>query len=159
MATSSRWSAIRRLIPDIFGGGIKSADWHKLMTDPDHPLQNRVIQGAYPPGSTFKIVDSIAGMEEKTLTPETTYSCNGGLWFGGRTYHCWRKHGHGAIQLHRAIVSSCDVFFYQVGEKLGIDKLSHWAHLLGLGERSGIALDNEKGRHHAVQRMEAEAVP
>jgi penicillin-binding protein 2 len=130
--------------PGIFGGGIKAADWHKLMTDPNHPLQNRVIQGAYPPGSTFKIVDSIAGMEEKTLTPETTYTCNGGLWFGGRTYHCWRKHGHGVIQLHRAIVSSCDVYFYQVGEKLGIDRLSHWAHLLGLGERSGIALDNEK---------------
>ena len=131
--------------PDIFGGGVKAADWRKLMNDPDHPLQNRVIQGAYPPGSTFKIVDSIAGMEEHTLTPETTYNCNGGLWFGGRTYHCWRKHGHGSIQLHRAIVSSCDVFFYSVGEKLGIDKLSHWAHLLGLGERSGIALDNEKG--------------
>jgi penicillin-binding protein 2 len=130
--------------PDIFGGGVKAVDWHKLMTDPDHPLQNRVIQGVYPPGSTFKIVDSIAGMEEHTLTPQTTYYCNGGLWFGGRTYHCWRKHGHGAIQLHRAIVSSCDVFFYNVGEKMGIDKLSHWAHLLGLGERSGIALDNEK---------------
>ncbi len=130
--------------PDIFGGGVKAADWHKLMTDPDHPLQNRVIQGVYPPGSTFKIVDSIAGMEEHTLTPDTTYYCNGGLWFGGRTYHCWRKTGHGAIQLHRAIVSSCDVFFYNVGEKVGIDKLSHWAHLLGLGERSGIALDNEK---------------
>ena len=130
--------------PDIFGGGVKAADWRKLMNDPDHPLQNRVIQGLYPPGSTFKIVDSIAGMEEHTLTPETTYYCNGGLWFGGRTYHCWRHQGHGAIQLHRAIVSSCDVFFYQVGEKVGIDKLSHWAHLLGLGERSGIALDNEK---------------
>ena len=130
--------------PDIFGGGVKAADWRKLMTDPDHPLQNRVIQGVYPPGSTFKIVDSIAGMEEHTLTPETTYYCNGGMWFGGRTYHCWRKTGHGAIQLHRAIVSSCDVFFYNVGEKVGIDKLSHWAHLLGLGEHSGIALDNEK---------------
>jgi penicillin-binding protein 2 len=130
--------------PDIFGGGVKAADWRKLMTDPDHPLQNRVIQGTYPPGSTFKIVDSIAGMQEKTLTTDTTYSCNGGIWFGGRTYHCWRKHGHGVIQLHRAIVSSCDVFFYEVGEKLGIDRLSHWAHLLGLGERSGIALDNEK---------------
>ena len=141
--------------PDIFGGGVKAVDWHKLMTDPDHPLQNRVIQGAYPPGSTFKIVDSIAGMEEKTLTPETTYECNGGLWFGGRTYHCWRKHGHGAIQLHRAIVSSCDVFFYQVGEKLGIDKLSHWAHLMGLGERSGIALDNEKGGTIRLERVEA----
>ena len=130
--------------PDIFGGGVKAADWRKLMNDPDHPLQNRVIQGVYPSGSTFKIVDSIAGMEEHTLTPDTTYYCNGGLWFGGRTYHCWRKHGHGAIQLHRAIVSSCDVFFYNVGEKVGIDKLSHWAHLLGFGERSGIALDNEK---------------
>jgi penicillin-binding protein 2 len=130
--------------PDIFGGGVKAVDWHKLMTDPDHPLQNRVIQGTYSPGSTFKIVDSIAGMEEKTLTTDTTYYCSGGLWFGGRTYHCWRKQGHGSLQLHRAIVASCDVFFYQVGEHLGIDKLSHWAHLLGIGEKSGIALDNEK---------------
>lgn len=130
--------------PDVFGAGVKAAEWRKLMTDPDHPLQNRAIQGIYPPGSTFKIVDALAGMEEHTLKPETTYSCAGGIWYGGREYHCWRKQGHGTIQLHRAIVASCDVYFYDVGEHLGIDRLSHWAHLMGLGEKSGIALDNEK---------------
>jgi len=130
--------------PDIFGGGIKAADWKALIEDPNHPLQNRVVQGIYPPGSTFKIVDSIAGLEEGTLHPDTVYSCPGGLWFGGRVYHCWRKQGHGSIELHNAIVRSCDVYFYEVGEKLGVDRIAKWANALGLGEKSGIQLDNEK---------------
>jgi penicillin-binding protein 2 len=130
--------------PDVFGAGVKPAEWHTLMTDPDHPLEDRTIQGTYPPGSTFKIVDSIAGLEEGTLHDNTAYNCPGGLWFGGREYHCWRHGGHGTIELHNAIVRSCDVYFYQVGEHLGIDRLAHWAHLLGFGERTGIALDNEK---------------
>ncbi|HYA34834.1 MAG TPA: penicillin-binding protein 2 [Candidatus Binataceae bacterium] len=129
---------------DVFGVGVKPAEWRKLMTDTDHPLQDRVIQGIYPPGSTFKVVDTVAGMQEHTLTKQTAYSCAGGMWFGGREYHCWRKHGHGTIQLERAIVSSCDVYFYNVGQHLGIDKLAHWANLFGLGEKSGVALDNEK---------------
>jgi penicillin-binding protein 2 len=115
-----------------------------LVSDPDHPLQNRAIQGIYPPGSTFKVVDSIAGLEEGTLKPDTAYNCPGGLWFGGREYHCWRKRGHGTIELHNAIVRSCDVYFYEVGEHLGIDRLAHWAKLLGFGIKSGIDLDNEK---------------
>ncbi|HEY6417380.1 MAG TPA: penicillin-binding protein 2 [Candidatus Binataceae bacterium] len=130
--------------PDVFGGGVTPAVWRQLMTDPDHPMQNRAIQGIYPPGSTFKIVDSIAGLEEGTLTPETTYSCPGGMWYGGRTYHCWRKQGHGTLELHRAIVESCDVYFYNVGIKLGIDRLAHWANQLGLGLKSGIKLDKEQ---------------
>jgi penicillin-binding protein 2 len=129
--------------PNMFGEGVTAVEWHRLVTDPSHPLQNRAIQGIYPPGSTFKIVDTIAGMEDHTLTPETTYYCPGGLWFGGRIYHCWRKQGHGTIQLHRAIVSSCDVYFYHVGLSLGIDRIAHWAHLLGLGVKSGIALAHE----------------
>ena len=130
--------------PDVFGGGVKASAWRELMTDPNHPLQNRVTQGIYPPGSTFKMVDAIAGLEEGTLTPETSYYCPGGLWFGNREYHCWRKQGHGTLSVHRAIVGSCDVFFYQVGIHLGIDRLAQWAHMLGLGEKSGIELDNEK---------------
>src|SRR5258708_34831813 len=105
--------------PDIFGCGVKASAWRELMTDPNHPLQNRVIQGIYPPGSTFKIVDSIAGLEEGTLKPGTTYSCPGGMYFGGREYHCWRHSGHGTIELHDAIVRSCDGYFYNVGAKLG----------------------------------------
>lgn len=130
--------------PDVFGAGVKAAAWRALMTDPNHPLEDRVIQGTYAPGSTFKIVDSIAGLQEGTLSEDTVYDCPGGLWYGGRVYHCWRKHGHGEIALNTAIVRSCDVYFYEVGIHLGIDKLAHWANLLGFGVKSGIGLDNEK---------------
>ncbi len=130
--------------PNRFAGGITGADWRQLTNDSGHPLENRAISGAYPPGSTFKIVDTIAGMSEGTLTPSTTYYCPGGIWYGNREYRCWRKQGHGTLAYHRALVESCDVYFYNVGEHLGIDRLAHWAHLLGLGMDSGIALDNER---------------
>ena len=129
--------------PDIFGGGVKASAWKELMTDPTHPLQNRVIQGIYPPGSTFKIVDSIAGLQEGTLHPTPTYNCPGGMWFGGREYHCWRKQGHGTIELHRRDRRSCDVYFYNVGEQLGVDRIAKWANLMGLGVKTGIDLDHE----------------
>jgi penicillin-binding protein 2 len=131
--------------PNEFANGITPAVWHKLTTDSAHPLENRAIQGIYPPGSTFKLVDTIAGLEERTLSPGTGYYCPGGIWYGNREYRCWRKQGHGDLSLHRAIVESCDVYFYNVGERLGVDKISYWAHKLGLGLTSGIELDNEKG--------------
>ncbi len=130
--------------PNVFASGLDSAEWRKLTTDPQHPLQDRVIQGTYPPGSTFKIVDSIAGLQEHAITPETAFTCSGGIWYGGREYRCWRHQGHGGISLHRGIVESCDVYFYNVGERVGIDKLAYWAHQLGLGMKSGIDLDNER---------------
>lgn len=130
--------------PNVFANGITPVEWRALTTDPNHPLENRAIQGIYPPGSTFKLVDTIAAMEERTLTPETTYFCPGGMWYGNREYHCWRKQGHGTLSVHRAIVQSCDVFFYNVGIHLGIDRLAQWAHALGLGEKTGIDLDNER---------------
>ncbi len=130
--------------PNVFATGVTPAAWHALTSDPTHPLENRVIQGTYAPGSTFKLVDTIAGMEERTLTPDTSYYCAGGIYYGGREYRCWRKQGHGHIALHRAIVESCDVFFYNAGERLGIDRLAGWAHQLGLGFKSGIDLDNER---------------
>lgn len=130
--------------PNIFTGGIQSSAWHELVTDPSHPLENRSIQGIYPPGSTFKVVDSIAGLMDRTLTPSTSYFCPGGLYFGNREYRCWRKQGHGNIVFHRAIVESCDVFFYDVGQHLGVDRIAAWAHALGFGKKTGIDLDNEK---------------
>lgn len=129
--------------PNMFAQGIKPVQWHALTTDPQHPLENRAIQGIYAPGSTFKPIDAIAGLEEGTLTPATTYFCAGGLWYGHREYHCWRKWGHGDISLHRAIVESCDVYFYNVGIHLGIDRLSKWARMLGLGEKTGVDLGGE----------------
>jgi penicillin-binding protein 2 len=130
--------------PNIFANGITSVQWRALTANPTHPLSNRAIQGTYPPGSTFKLIDAIAALEDHTLTPETTYFCPGGLYYGHREYHCWRKQGHGTISVRRAIIGSCDVFFYQVGIHLGIDRLARWAHLFGLGEKSGIDLDNER---------------
>jgi penicillin-binding protein 2 len=130
--------------PNVFAGGITSLQWRGLTTDPAHPLQDRATQGAYPPGSTFKIVDSIAALSDRTLTPQTAYYCPGGMYFGGREYRCWRKQGHGTISVHRAIIESCDVFFYNVGQHLGVDRLAAWAHALGLGQKTGIELDNER---------------
>ena len=130
--------------PNIFAEGISSAAWRELATDPNHPLENRAIQGTYPPGSTFKIVDSIAALMDRAITMDTSFFCPGGIWFGNREYRCWRKQGHGHIELHRAIVESCDVFFYDVGEHLGVDRIAAWAHALGLGRKSGIELSNER---------------
>ncbi len=130
--------------PNNFTGGISSAAWRALAKAPDHPLENRAIQGVYPPGSTFKVVDAIAALQEKAITPATVFFCPGGLWYGNREYRCWRKEGHGDVALHRAIVQSCDVYFYEVGLRLGIDRLAHWAEQLGLGQRSGIRLGEER---------------
>jgi penicillin-binding protein 2 len=129
--------------PNVFRAGVSAATWRQLSADPGHPLEDRAIQGTYPPGSTFKLVMAIAGLEEHAITPHTPFVCTGGLWYGNREYRCWRKQGHGRITLHRALVESCDVFFYEVGQRLGIDRIAHWAHALGLGRKSGIALAPE----------------
>jgi penicillin-binding protein 2 len=130
--------------PNRFASGLTSADWRQIMNDPAHPLEDRVIQGTYPPGSTFKLVDTVAGLEDHLLTKLTAFHCAGGLWYGHREYRCWRKQGHGTISLVNAIIQSCDVYFYQVGERLGVDRIADWAHKLGLGVNSGIELAHEK---------------
>ncbi len=130
--------------PNRFASGLTAADWRQLTADKDHPLEDRVIQATYPPGSTFKLVDSIAGLEEHLLTRLTAFHCAGGLWYGNREYRCWRKQGHGTIALVNAIIASCDVYFYNVGERLGVDRIAKWAHLLGLGVDSGIGLAHER---------------
>jgi penicillin-binding protein 2 len=130
--------------PNTFAGGITPAQWRALIADPSHPLEDRATQGTYPPGSTFKIVDSIAALMDRAINPSTTFYCPGGMYFGGREYRCWRKQGHGTLSVHRAIIESCDVFFYNVGEKLGVDRIAAWAHALGLGRKTGIELDNER---------------
>lgn len=127
-----------------FVSNISHDDWTTLLSDPNHLMLNRAIQGVYPPGSTFKLVTAIAGLEEGVIKPEENISCAGGLLFGGRLFRCWRKGGHGAISVHRAIAESCDTFFYQVGLRLGVDKISKYAHLLGLGRKTGIDLEGEK---------------
>jgi len=126
--------------PNIFAR-LRKSDWDDVTNNPYKPLLNRAIQGTYAPGSTFKPLVAIAGLETGTLTDETTYSCGGAANFYGNTFHCHSHHG--VISLHRAIVQSCDVFFYNVGNKLTIDKIAQYAQASGLGTKTGIDLPGE----------------
>ncbi len=127
-----------------FVGGISSKAWNALLNDPLNPLINKTIQGQYPPGSTFKIVTALAAISEGVVTPETIYYCGGSLNFGNRRYGCWKRGGHGAVDFHRALVESCDVYFYQVGQRLGVDTIARYAQSMGLGQKTGIDLEHEK---------------
>ncbi len=130
--------------PSLFAGGINHSDWEALIQNPFHPLQNRAIQGQYAPGSVFKIITMAAGLEEGVISPQEVLHCQGSYRFGNRSYRCWKKGGHGKVKLHRALVESCDIFFYQVGQRLGIDTLAKYAKGFGLGKPTGIILRDEK---------------
>ena len=130
--------------PNKFASGISKQDWQEIATDKFHPLQNRVTQGRYPPGSTFKILLSLKALEDKIINEKTGFPCRGGFAFGKRVFKCWKKGGHGTISVHRGIVESCDVFFYNVGLKLGIERIHEMGEAIGLGKITGIDLPNEK---------------
>ena len=130
--------------PDIFARNILQEEWKSLVENPYHPLQNKGIQGQYPAGSVFKIITAIAGLESGMITPSTQFNCTGAFHYGNRDFRCWKEGGHGAISLHRAIVESCDVYFYQVGLKVGVDLIAHYANEFGLGKVIGISLPHEK---------------
>ena len=129
--------------PNAFAAGIDRATWASLNTDELKPLQDRAIQGRYSPGSTFKMAVALAGLEEGIITPDFHTHCGGGATFYGRRFACWKKTGHGTIDLRRAIEQSCDVYFYTVANMVGVDKINKWATALGLGVKSGIDLPNE----------------
>jgi penicillin-binding protein 2 len=129
--------------PNAFAAGIDRATWNALNTDDLKPLQNRALQGRYSPGSTFKMAVGLAGLEEDVITPNFQVYCGGGATFYGRRFACWKKEGHGMVDLRRAIEQSCDVYFYTVGNMLGVDRINKWATLFGLGVRSHIDLPNE----------------
>ncbi|HEX5430768.1 MAG TPA: penicillin-binding transpeptidase domain-containing protein, partial [Bryobacteraceae bacterium] len=129
--------------PNKFATGIKSADWNALVNDPDKPLLNRAIQAQFAPGSTFKPIVALAGLETGIIDDHFTVQCRGSADFYGRVFRCWRKQGHGAMDIHNAIVHSCDVFFYTAGNKIGIDNIAKYAELAGLGQRTGIDLPDE----------------
>jgi penicillin-binding protein 2 len=128
---------------NIFVGGLSQEQWDELISNPDRPMENKVLQAEYPPGSTYKIVSAMAGLGEGVIDRNTTFYCPGQYRFGDRTFHCWKKGGHGKVNVVKALTESCDVFFYQVGEKLGVDRLAWYATAGGLGARTGVDLDNE----------------
>ena len=127
-----------------FIGGISLKNWNALLENKRNPLLNKTVQGVYPPGSTYKIVTALAGLSEGVITENTTFYCPGHYYFGRRLYRCWKHSGHGTVDIRRALTESCDVFFYQVGQRLGVDRLAAYAKKLGLGTRSGIELEHEK---------------
>ncbi|MDP6560683.1 MAG: penicillin-binding protein 2, partial [Candidatus Binatia bacterium] len=130
--------------PNAFAGGISSKEWSTLKDNKARPLHNRAIQGQYPPGSIYKIVLAIAALEEGAIDPERSLTCQGSMAFGNRVFRDWKKGGHGTVDLHKAIVESCDVYFYQLGQRLGVDRIARYSRMLGLGTKTGIALDGEK---------------
>ncbi|MFO7570860.1 MAG: penicillin-binding protein 2, partial [Smithellaceae bacterium] len=130
--------------PNIFNSGIPPEEWRKLMTDPFNPLSNRAISGQYPPGSTYKLIVAAAALEEGVVTPETKIFCNGSFDLGNRRYRCWKRDGHGYVDLHRALVVSCDVYFYTLGKLLGVDTIAKYARMFGFGELTGIDLQHER---------------
>lgn len=128
---------------NLFSPSISDKEWKKLNDDPLHPLENRAIRGLYSPASTFKIVTAAAALSERVIGSERKFLCTGKLDIGGIVFRCWNPYGHGMINLHNAIVESCDVYFYEVGKRLGADRMAKWAALFGLGKPSGIPLPQE----------------
>ncbi len=151
VAVDVRTGAIRALYSspsfdeNVFVKGISLDTWKSLNTDPRHPLLNRAIQSAYPPGSTIKPFVALAGLQEGFIGKDDRVVCRGFFSFGDRNYRCWKKGGHGSVELYRAIVESCDVYFYQLGSRLGITKLSQYLRMFGFGKPTGIELVGEKG--------------
>lgn len=131
--------------PNDFITGMSTKQWKELSEDPKHPLKDRAISGMYPPGSTYKIITSAAGLAEKAIDLTSRFFCAGQMPFGNRYYRCWayKKGGHGYTDIHKAIRESCDVFFYKTGLKLGVDRLAKWARAFGLGRPTGISLPHE----------------
>lgn len=130
--------------PNLFARGIDRQEWRRLIENPHHPLTNRALQGQYPPGSAFKIVVAAAALEEGIVNPFTRIHCPGGLQFGNHYFRCWERNGHGSLNLMQALERSCDVFFYQVAQRLGIDAIARYARAFGLGEKTRVRFDGEK---------------
>ncbi|MCK5243214.1 penicillin-binding protein 2 [bacterium] len=129
--------------PNSFAWGISRKAWEKLRLNTNYPLTNRATQGLYPPGSLFKIVTLMAALEEKLVTPYKRFYCKGIFWISTWPYRCWREDGHKHVDAVKSLVQSCDVYYYQLGLRIKVDKLGKWARSFGYGHPSGIDLPNE----------------
>lgn len=130
--------------PALFSGRMPPEQWEAYLQDKRHPLENKALKGQYPPGSTFKIITALAGLAEGLIDGNTVVNCKGEYQLGNTKFRCWNKKGHGNVNLKGAMRESCDVYFYMLGERLGVDRIAKYAGLFGLGEAMGIGLENEK---------------
>ncbi len=126
--------------PNLFVRGISVADWNGLNENPYRPLAAKAVQGTYPPGSTFKLITALAALEDGVLDPEETIYCRGYVEVAGTRFHCWKTSGHGNVNLHDSLKHSCDCFYYEVSQRVGIDKISAMARRFGLGIRHDLPL-------------------
>jgi penicillin-binding protein 2 len=129
--------------PNKFAGRIHSQDWKEVLDNPDNPMLNRPIQAQFAPGSTFKPIMALAGLEKGVIDDNFRIHCPGGASFYGHYFKCHLKGGHGTVDLHKGIAQSCDVFFYNVGNRLGIDNIAEYADMAGLGHKTGVDLPGE----------------
>ncbi|MGF1608080.1 MAG: penicillin-binding protein 2, partial [Kiloniellales bacterium] len=136
-------AAVPSYDPNIFSVGLSAQQWSELINDPLRPLNNRAASGLYAPGSTFKMIVALAALEAG-VGPSYRAFCPGHMQLGNARFHCWKKHGHGWMDLHNGIKQSCDVYFYDIARKAGIDRIADMAKRLGLGDLSGIDLPGEK---------------
>lgn len=130
--------------PNLFSGRLSSKDWNMLVDNPRTPLLNRSLTGQYSPGSTFKMVVALAALEAGVINEKTSFHCSGHKPVGNQDFHCWLKDGHGHVNIMEAIERSCDVFFYEIGLKIGINRIADMARRLGLGDQTGIMMPGEK---------------
>ena len=129
---------------NLFLAPISSKDWNKLSSNKKLPMQNKALYGTYSPGSIFKLVVALAGLENKIISANTTINCGGYTQLGEQRFHCWKRQGHGKLNLIQALEHSCDVYFYEVAQKIGAEKILETARKLGFGQVTGIDLENEK---------------
>jgi penicillin-binding protein 2 len=130
--------------PNVLSRELTAKQWAEIVQDEGRPLNNRASQGQYPPGSTFKVPMAVAALESHTMSPSSTVRCNGGYQFGRRLYRDWKAGGHGVVDLHSALVHSCDVYFYTIGQRMGIDLMAEYGKEFGLGQGTGIELPSER---------------
>ena len=130
--------------PNDVTGQVSQVAWKRLAEGEHKPMLNRVIDGLYPPGSTLKIVTAMAGLEAGAIDPKEKIRCSGSFMLAGQTYRCWKRHGHGSVDLHEAIRESCDVYFYETAKRAGIRQLSAMARRFGLGDTEAVGLELDK---------------
>ena len=130
--------------PGAFAAGLSTAEWQKLVTDPLNPLSDKAVSGVYAPGSTFKPLVAMTALDAGIITPDTEFTCPGQFTLGEAVFHCWKKGGHGTLSLHRAIRESCDVFFYNVADRCGIDRIAAMANRFGLGVDLDLEIPGER---------------
>lgn len=130
--------------PNMMTQGLSTEDWNALLHNERNPLTDKAISGQYSPGSTFKMIVALAALEAGVIKPETRTYCAGKMFLGNHAFHCWKKEGHGHLNVVEALQHSCDIFFYETAQKLGIEKIADMARRFGLGSKINIGLENEK---------------